>query len=87
MYIEVDPKLLDHANSNVRILRNGNVHVYVNGNLVSEPEYDTYDHPYKYQDFIRISYGLNVQTELEFTTNTDHLVGTNDNDTFTADLA
>jgi Ca2+-binding RTX toxin-like protein len=87
LYIEVDPTLLEQANSNVRILRNGNVDVYVNGNLVTEPEYDNHDHPYQYQDFHSIygNYGLYVQTELQFTTNSDHLVGTDDDDTFTAD--
>jgi len=84
VYVTVDPVLLATASSNVRIIRNSNVLVYVNGSLVTEPQFTSIITPNKLIDF-NLNYGLSVETALDFTTNADHLVGTNSNDLFTAD--
>jgi hypothetical protein len=84
LYVTVDPTLLALSDSNVRILRNGNVDVYVNGQLVIEDEFDNVEHPNELIAFNPL-YGLYVQTALQFTTNQDYLVGTQFDDTFTAD--
>ncbi len=84
LYVTVDPTLLANSDSNVRILRNGNVDVYVNGQLVIEDQFDNVQHPNELIAFNPF-YGLYVQTALQFTTNQDYLVGTQFDDTFTAD--
>jgi hypothetical protein len=84
LYVTVDPTLLALSDSNVRILRNGNVDVYVNGQLVIEDEFDNVQHPNELIAFNPF-YGLYVQTALQFTTNQDYLVGTQFDDIFTAD--
>ncbi len=77
--LTIDPELLDTADSNVRIIRNSNVFVYVNGDLVTQPEFGT--------ELLAFngSYGLYVETALHFTDGPDTLVGTPFADLFTAD--
>lgn len=75
VYITLDPSIVN-ANNDVVIRKNANVQVYINGDLVSEPELG--------QDFNPGINSITVVNELVFTSNSDNLVGTSGNDTFTA---
>ena len=77
LYITTDGTVVN-ADSNVRIIRNSNVEVYLNGSLVTEPQFGD-----KLISFAGDK-GLFVTTALDFTTNPDNLVGTDDPDLFTA---
>ena len=75
LYITLDPSIVN-ASNDVVIRKNANVQVYINGNLVTEPQLG--------QDFNPGIYKITVVNELIFTANSDNLVGTSGNDTFIA---
>ncbi len=78
LYITLDPTIVN-AENDVVIEKNANVHVYINGFIVSEPQLGV-------TDFNPDSlFSITVVNELNFTSNGDHLVGTGGDDTFTAD--
>lgn len=75
LYITLDPSIVN-ASNDVVIRKNANVQVYINGDLVTEPELG--------QDFNPGVYKITVVNELIFTANSDNLVGTSGDDTFIA---
>lgn len=78
LYITLDPSVHDGSNRNVQIIRNANVSVYINGNIVTEPNYGV-------TDYDTGTYTITVVNQLIFTSNGDNLVGTAGDDIFTAD--
>jgi hypothetical protein len=83
LYITLDSSVHGASTNNVQIVRNANISVYItdaaNGllnHLVTEDEFG--------QDFDTGLYTITVVNQLEFTTNTDNLVGTGGDDTFVA---
>ncbi len=76
LYITLDPSIVN-ASNDVVIHKNANVQVYINGDLVTEPQLG--------QDFNPGIYSITVVNELKFTANADNLVGTNSDDIFVAD--
>ena len=76
VYITLDPSALN-ASNDVVIRKNANVQVYINGDLVTEPELGV---------IVTTpgGYTLSVVNELVFTSNSDNLVGTSGDDTFIA---
>jgi hypothetical protein len=75
--ITLDPTVHTNANNDVVIKRNSNVNVYIDGVLVTEPDFGV-------TDYNTGVYSVTVVTQLLFTTNTDNLVGTGGNDEFVA---
>lgn len=75
--IQLDPSTIN-ANSNVRIETNGNVDIYINNSLVTEPQYGVD------LSLTGSTYSVVVNPALLFTSNADSLVGTSGNDIFRA---
>lgn len=77
LYITLDPSVTA-ATNNVVIYKNANVQVYINGDVVTEPELGT--------DLMPPGgvASITVVNQLVFTTNADHLVGTSGDDLFIA---
>ncbi len=76
VYVTLDPSIVD-ASNDVVIHKNANVQIYINNVLVSEPQLGV-------TDFNPGTYSITVVNELIFTANSDNLVGTSGDDTFSA---
>ena len=82
LYITLDPTVNKDLTNNLRIETVSNVQVYINGDLVTEPDFGVTDYNGTGVDN---PYSVMVFSALNFTTNTDSLVGTDGPDTFVAD--